>query len=42
MELLARANAGMIEGGKYVSELLLQTVEEYKGKKESLFQSYKM
>ena len=29
MEFLARANAGMREGGKYLSELPLQSVEEY-------------
>ena len=34
MEFLARANAGMREGGKYLSELPLQTVEEYPGKKK--------
>ena len=33
MEFLARANAGMREGGKYLSELPLQTVEVYPGKK---------
>ena len=33
LEFLTRANAGVREGGKYLSELPLQTVEEYPGKK---------
>ena len=37
MGSLARANAGIREGGEYLSELSLQTVEEYPGKKESTF-----